>query len=123
MSTHTIQVHYIVNVTMDVEVNDEGETTSIVTAYDPDLDSSTEPFSDGEVWDETAGEWRYPQDGEWETGSHVIDKALRAHKALAAIHAVMDGRDCGSDELGEIANIVWNAVGPLRSPEEALAAE
>lgn len=124
MPTRDIQVHYVLYVPMTVEVDDAGETVAIVATGQPviDIESNAGP-DETDVWDPYAEEWRTLRDAEWETGAHILDQALRARKALVAIHAVMDGRDCGSDELGDIANIVWEAVGPLRSAEEALADE
>ena len=55
-------------------------------------------------------------------GADAIGKALTKRpltdtETLDAIHKVLDGQDCGSEELGEVLNLVILSGRPIRDPE------
>jgi hypothetical protein len=53
------------------------------------------------------------EDKAWATASAFLADTL----ALNAIHSVLDGQDCGSEEMGEVLNLVINSGRPIRDPE------
>jgi hypothetical protein len=77
VTTKTIEIHYLVCVPLNVEVDDDGKTTKILEAKRPYIDVEgfigvDEHGGKGEVWEPDLSIWREATDEEYDAGTNYI---------------------------------------------------
>jgi hypothetical protein len=77
MTTKTIEIHYLVCVPLNVEVDEDGETTKVLSAGRPYIDvegfvGTDSQGGEGTVWLPDEEVWRKASDQEYDAGTSFI---------------------------------------------------